>query len=1294
MPSPHPLLRTLGIGALALALSSLALGLDPAPETSPGLLFYLSGDHGTTAEVSAGKSPHPTFDFQITPIPDGAKGGALSCSDVERLAYSAPGNIYAQRGTLSFFWRSRYPVGATPFPIFRVGYADHSSWDMVFLRIDYNGHGFDAFVTDASLSRTRVSVALPSFPGPKQWVHLALAWDETRGIRFYVNGILASKNETQAVYYAGLNQFGPHSRIIAPWQVQSDFNFVRGGDIDEVRIYDRMLTDANVAMLAKGDAPTDLPAIARDLAIPQWRDEWWLRNGWNRPDDPPATLKGQYVTIRKVEIHDAYDFKRWWWKATDGIRETTWPGVYNRSRLPGRNDYFQLPDWDCYSMSGKSITFTLPTEPWNHLEISGAAYGTMSVVKDGPPGEEAIESTLFERPKGQEKTFHRLADAKVGGKIRFDNLVQEEPIGELSAYYVAEGREPAGARTLAYRLYPGAAENPALRDLVRFVVGRYSDDERAMLEARPLTQPAGTSVAPAGRPGSLPLVHVLIPCDSADPAYQLDAVDGGMDGIAIDLPALDVKPTHGGLFPLNIRVKDPLWPMRDLLDFTFSVKPGEKKTLWLDLRDRILPKGKGLYLTLSGAGADFGAASLVGTNVRVIFKSKAAALPEHEIDRFTQAKDTYAMLVEEHPFGPKYDTWNRFQADITDLLRVNPNHYPGRNYWAVAMANATPALDWTKGLPDWSRPPFSQPTPPAGVPLWAFRQVEALRHVKYFVNWWVDHRQVENGEFGGGISDDTDLTNTWPGVGLMGCDPDKLGTSLRLQVEAAYRQGMLTNGLCSIQADELHSYEEGLNSLGQNLILNFGSPRMVERAMENARGIEWLTGINPNGHRLFRSSYYNGLKMATDEPWGYTKAYSYLVLQPTQLLVDFNGNPRARKVLLELADGMLAHRHKNAAGQYTLPTAVRFSDDHETVATRGYFQWPLFWSAYKWTADRKYLDPIFDGGTTYIAEVNANLLDLLDLRSSYGPQFLRHERGRPTEGRVYDARGPGNHPDRVTGNEHFIWQLTGDKSQLESLYGQQIEDMVLGEYINTEGSLWIDRVSVPYTELQRARLGGIALVRNGCFPGHVVSWKFHAPENELSTAILVPTSTRTHVKVIAYNLTSTAVKVSLTGWDVDPGTWTLTQGIDTSGNDTADRDLSTQTVAFGRSESLELTLPPRASTILELSLATPGTPYWNRADLGLDREDVEVHGREVKVTVHNIGAIASAPTTLAVRGRDGIILCLEQIPSIPPPLDLFPKTFALRTTLPAGTTAQGCTIEVDPDHLVEEITRVNNQVTL
>src|SRR5262252_7170831 len=299
----------------------------------------------------------PNAERGITRIDDGARGPGLRCENTGVLAYRAPGNIYAQRGTLSFFWRAREPVGPTEFPIFRVAFSDHSSWDMVFLRIDYNGHGFDAFVTDASLARTRASVTVTPFPPPARWIHLALGWDETRGIRFYVDGRFAAAREARARYDTGLDQLGPHSRIISPHNVQSDYNFVRGGDIDELRVYDRMLGDGAVARLARGEAPGEMAELPpRDLTETRWRDEWWWRHGWNRPADPPPYTPGPTLAVRKVEIHDAYDLGRWWWKATDGIRETTWPGVYNRSTLPGRRDYFTLPDWDCYSLSGKAIT--------------------------------------------------------------------------------------------------------------------------------------------------------------------------------------------------------------------------------------------------------------------------------------------------------------------------------------------------------------------------------------------------------------------------------------------------------------------------------------------------------------------------------------------------------------------------------------------------------------------------------------------------------------------------------------------------------------------------------------------------------------------------------------------------------------------------------------------------------------------------------------------------------------------------------------------------------------------------
>jgi len=187
------------------------------PTDTTGLLFYLSGQ-SFTADFARGRA-ETTFRDKVSIIDDPVQGKAIQCEDPQKLAWKAPHNIYAERGTLSFFWRSRYPVGPTEFPVFRVSFADHSSWDACWLRIDYNGAGFEAMITDINLSRARVAAKVDPFPAPDQWIHLTLSWDENWGIKFYVNGELAAEEYRPAVYFTGLDQFGPHSRIISNWKM-------------------------------------------------------------------------------------------------------------------------------------------------------------------------------------------------------------------------------------------------------------------------------------------------------------------------------------------------------------------------------------------------------------------------------------------------------------------------------------------------------------------------------------------------------------------------------------------------------------------------------------------------------------------------------------------------------------------------------------------------------------------------------------------------------------------------------------------------------------------------------------------------------------------------------------------------------------------------------------------------------------------------------------------------------------------------------------------------------------------
>jgi hypothetical protein len=1282
-------------------LTGTAFAADESAK-APGLLFYLSGDRGFRADYAAGGKSDPNFQSDVKILPGGAKGSYIQCGNNQLLSYWAPGNIYSQRGTLSFDWRSRDPVDATEFPIFRVGYGDHSSWDMVWLRIDYNGHGFDAFVTDVNLGRTRVSYTMPNFPKPNEWVHLALAWDETRGIRFYVNGKLAGEKAATGMFDAALDQFGPHSRIIGPTGVESSYNYDRGGDIDELRIYDRMLSDDNIATLAKDETPQSIPPIARSLATPEWQKEWWLHYGWNRPGDIPAPLPAASTTVRKVEIHDAYDLKRWWWKGTDGIRETTWPGVYNRSRLVGRFDYFQLPDWDCYSLSGKSVTFYMPNEPWNHLEIQGGAWGNVSLLTPGAgqPGAVAdpdqhdtspmLAKTLFERPSGQELTTHQFGQPITGEKVRFTNAEQEWPIGEFSAYYVHPGEEPAGVAVLSYsvtrRVLP--ADNPSLQPLVDFIHGRFPGDERSTMVAMPGTViGAGRAAGGRGRQGnnaaasqteapSLPIVHILVPADlrgmesesGRGVAYDWENMHAGLDGIAIDLPALNIKPTHGEYVPMNIQIKDPIWPMRDMLNFSFSVKPGEPHTIWLDTRDRILPNGKSLYLTIASASAEFGPNALEGMHVRLIFKSWKDALPEHTSDRLTQVRDNYANLVEESVSSRKLNIFNRVDADITDLLRVDPENDLGRKYWS----------ELNRGQP---KPPFTPPVAPAGVPEWAFLQTRDLGELHSLINWYVDNRQISNGEFGGGLSDDSDFLNWWPGLDFMGASPDKLKASLLKTMDTMYDQHMFTNGLATAQYDELHSYEDGLNVLGQSMMVDFGSPKQLERAMETSRRLEWLTGINSAGQRQIRSSYYSGTKMAEGGVWGWAKARSYMVFHPALGLVLFNGAPETRKMVLEVADGFLAHRHMDANGKYSMHYTVNFHTNEDLPGSQD--PWFILWAAYRWTGDQKYLVPFGDDPATSLRTINSDALDMLNVRDTWGKELLK---SNPS-----DRRSDSGVATET--NLHLAWQLTGDTSYLNKLYTTQIETAVDREFINREGSLWIDRVYFNNGELQRARLGGVALMRNYIYPGNVVSWRFDAPAKAESVAILVPEGTPDHIKVIAYNLEQTAVTAHMTGWEIDPGKWEITQSVQATENGSVS-DTKTRTEDFERSRDVAITFPPRTTTVLELKLVQKGVPYWSRFDLGIDREDVKVDADRMKVTVHSLGSINAPAAKVVLRDRDGKVLASANTPALKAPLDLFPKTATVALKIPAKTDWKGGSVTIESPGKLPEITLMNNRVQL
>ena len=1246
---------------LSAALTATPAFAHAAPEQQGdgGLLFHLTGDKGLTAGVAGGLAA-PNFADKVKIKTDPTHGAYIEAAGEETLSWMAPGNIYAQRGTLSFFWRARDPVGPTAFPLFRVGYADHTSWDMTWLRIDWNGRGFDAFVTDDNLSRVRVSTTAPA-PRPDQWTLITFTWDEAKGVALYIDGKLAASKVQAAALDAGLDQFGPHSRVISPHQVQSAFQFVRGGDVDDIRVYDHALDDAAVAGLAAGQDPA--PAPIQVSAKPDLKT-WLYRYGWNRPADPPPYLADARTTIRKVEFTDQFDRQQRMSLGSDGIAETTWPGVYNRSKLPGRHDYFELPDWNVYVEGGKAITFTLPDEPYNRLEFQGAAYGALTTIDAA-----GKETPLAKRAKGELRTFNQFAPLQ-GGKLRFDNLVQETPIQELGAYNVTATAEP-DEFTLSYVVRTGVdpAAYPTLDMLSTFVKGRYAPGEQSIVTALPASAPTKPRADVASGPHQ-PIVHVLIPADfrlgrPGGPVgkfqYGWQGMDAGLDGLAIDIPALNVKPTHGDLFPLNIKVKDPLWPGRDLLDVNVSVKPGEARTIFLDTRDRLLPEGRSLYLAVAGAGADFDAKQLDGMAVRLKFKPSADAKTEHIADRFAQARDNLAFLVEEHDVSKRLARYARLDLELSDLLRVDPANKHGREMWAELN-------------PEQPGAPVTLPVAPAGVPKWAFLQVEDLKRVRRYIEWWIDKRQDSYGDFGGGISDDDDLTAQWPPLALMGDIPVKTTASLNALLDAAYRNGMIPNGLSAIKTDELHSYEEAINLKAQAMYLSYGDPKVVERMMETARAYPIVMNKGEDGHVHVLSRYFSATDVSRDGPWGWSHPYSYLILHPGLLLGDFNGDPTLRKLVIDLADGHLAHGKQDPDGTWRYPEDINAATGQSrgelTGKGRGNVAvMQLFWAAWRWTGDDKYLRPL-KGEIAHqpgrgLDELNSDVIDMLGLRAQATPMIKAMvDKGSDDPFVLYQA-----------------WRSTGGTPYLEKVYTDEITTAEQRMWMVTEAHWWSDRVELFSDILQRSRLGGMALRRNQMFPGHLVSWRFDTPTAAEDVGILV-TGGPDGFKVTGYNLTGQPLHAVMTGWDVAAGQWSVKRAVEGA----VDPETST---AFEKTVGLDMTFAPGQTTTWDFTLKTPTGPTSERPDLGIGHDDVKAGRTGLTVTVHSLGAKPAPVSVVVVEDNAGRELARATTPVLPAPLDLKPKT--ARVTLKAGWKT-GYRVRILTPAGASEITQLNNTV--
>lgn len=134
-------------------------------------------------------------------------------------------------------------------------------------------------------------------------------------------------------------------------------------------------------------------------------------------------------------------------------------------------------------------------------------------------------------------------------------------------------------------------------------------------------------------------------------------------------------------------------------------------------------------------------------------------------------------------------------------------------------------------------------------------------------------------------------------------------------------------------------------------------------------------------------------------------------------------------------------------------------------------------------------------------------------------------------------------------------------------------------------------------------------------------------------------------------------------------------------------------VRVRRGTEVEVNLPSRQLTRISIDLTGEVQEMAEYLpDAGISARDVVVDGDHVRVTVHNIGTVEVENLTVALYDGEKA-LGRRVIQNLEAPLDLLSRTkqvaFSISSDMPDAVT-----VVLDPEKKLEEITRVNNRVTV
>ena len=304
-------------------------------------------------------------------------------------------------------------------------------------------------------------------------------------------------------------------------------------------------------------------------------------------------------------------------------------------------------------------------------------------------------------------------------------------------------------------------------------------------------------------------------------------------------------------------------------------------------------------------------------------------------------------------------------SEARRLLKVAQESFPENRI--IAMYLGTP-LPWKVSYPTDRQ-----------APEWAGLQRECLEKLNDIVSWWINHRQLPDGQYGGGWGDDVEMWRWWTPL-LVGFEDSQITEAQQRLSNGLFQLDRMQHGYTSRISDVEHTAEDSGDTITAMMHINPEDTVWKQRALRLAELMrEQWSGINERGQLQFKSTYFSATEVDTSAKRACDTVYHPRAVQPALLYWQRSAHPELTRLFASWMDTWVDASMRTERGKPAgiVPSAIHWPDGRvggigknwwkpENYTDNPLYVWPSSMSmmcntmllSYYMTGNDKYMAPI------------------------------------------------------------------------------------------------------------------------------------------------------------------------------------------------------------------------------------------------------------------------------------------------------------------------------------------------